>query len=115
MKPLYVNPDFLRPLPKPMWGTACSTCDKPHSRWSVQVAGGDPVPSCSVCFLYDSFWGKPLRKSLDLMVTGVEVELGNVFARGEDGRVTRAEDADRVLGAIVMTSRLFRAHDAVPR
>ena len=68
MKPVFCNPEFLRPLPKNMWGVACATCDRTQARWEIQAPKQEPILSCSLCFLYDSFWGRPIRRDLDALI-----------------------------------------------
>lgn len=66
---------------------------------------------CSWCFLYESFWGRPVRRHLDALISEIEVGMGKMFERSADARLIRCEDADRVLGAVVLSSRLFRVRD----
>ena len=79
-KPLIINPRFIRPLPKAMWDVNCASCDKRQSRWQLfpsdapeGVKGG--ILICSLCWLYDSQWGKTRREDLDQMIRDVEVEV----------------------------------------
>lgn len=113
MKPVQCPPEFLRPLPKSMQGVACATCDRSQARWEVRAPKQEPILSCSTCFLYDSFWGRPLRKDIDALIVEVEASLGRMFERDPSARLVKCEDADRILGSIALSSRLFKTHDRV--
>lgn len=101
----------LRPLPKVMWGTACTYCEKRQSRWTVVDEQAHTV--CSICYLYQSPWAVDKRKEIDVFIAEVEASLGSPFARNSEGNLSMFEDADRILGAVVMTSRLFEVQDKV--
>jgi hypothetical protein len=122
--PLIVDPNRLFPLPQSMWDAHCDHCDKRQSRWLfVPVEMGPPieinVPGstraaghviCSLCWLYESEWGLKRREHIDAYIREVELESKAVFARAEDGRLWSCRDADRIMGAIALTSRIFVRH-----
>jgi hypothetical protein len=122
--PLIVDPSRLFPLPQSMWDASCDHCDKRQSRWMfVPVEMGPPVELsgqdslrvkghviCSLCWLYESEWGLKRREHIDAFIRDVELETKAVFARAEDGRLWSCKDADRILGAIALTSRIFVQH-----
>lgn len=132
-KPLLIDPRVLRPLPQSMWNMACTICDRRLSRWEVFDFRDDAIapkarhgrPVCSLCWLYKSEWGKANRADIDLMIRDVELDCGFSFERslvgeivkeGErqpDGRLQNCKDADRVLAAIAVTSRVFTFHDRI--
>lgn len=110
--PLIINPRFIRPLAKSMWDVNCAKCDKRQSRWQLfpsdapkDVKGG--ILICALCWLYDSKWGERRRADLDQMIGDVETEAGENFIRDQNGRLWSCRDADRILGSIAMTSRMF--------
>lgn len=111
MDALIVSPERLRPLPKSMWDSNCAKCDKRQSRWQFIPVDQDPrkggLLMCSLCWLYESAWGERRRADIDEMVREVEVQSGEIFHRGKNGRLWSCRDADRILGAIAMTSRMF--------
>lgn len=111
-KPLIIHPKFIRPLPQSMWDVNCAKCDKRQSRWQFfpsdapeGVKGG--VLVCSLCWLYESDWGKNRREDLDQMIRDVETTAEEIFHKTKDGRLWSVRDADRILGAIALTSRMF--------
>ena len=62
---------------------------------------------CALCWLYESVWGKKRREDLDEMIKDVEVAIDENFQRGDDDRLWACKDADRILGSIALTSRMF--------
>jgi hypothetical protein len=118
-QPLIVDPSRLYPLPQSMWDSHCDHCDKRQSRWMfvpvdmvpiIQTQPGGRVKGhiiCSLCWLYESEWGLKRREALDQMIREVELETMAVFAKTEDGRLFDCKDANRILAAIAMTSRIF--------
>lgn len=112
--PAIVNPDRLRPLPSDMWGLACACCDKPIARWAMKAASLPGLPSsdgdifalCSLCFLYESQWGRNRLTETEKLVKDVEKEIRAKFQRAQ-GRLVRPMDADRIMAAIALTSRLI--------
>ncbi len=89
----------------------------------------EPYTLCSLCFLYLSEWGKRRRGEIDKMVAAVEKELTDreldeaarkgtlppekfaeikvEFPKDEDGKMMSNRDANRILGAIAVSSRMF--------
>jgi len=116
MVPLLIDSNQLRPLPKALWGHVCTKCDKQQSRWEFfpkhMDASTRGVPICSVCWLYDSEWAKDKHAAIASMVNEVEAEMASTFQRAQGGRLAFCADADRILGAIAMTSRMFAIQDA---
>lgn len=107
MAPVIVGKE-LRPLPKAMWDTACAQCNRRQSCWTIETN-----PICSTCYLYSSAWSQTNRTGIDSLIAEVEASVGKMFERDVDGRLARAGDADRILGAIVLTSRLFEVQNKV--
>lgn len=107
--PLEVDPACLHPLPQAMWDISCHICDKRQARWEYHSEPhaqkkGEPV--CAVCWLYDSIWGEGKKSDIDVFIRAVETEASTRFER-VDGRLSMCRDADRILGAIVLTSKMF--------
>ena len=112
--PLIINPSYIRPMPESMWGMACARCDKTQAQWEfheqiMTPEGVQPtegfLPICSLCFLYESSWGRRRRKRLDNLVAEIEVSIGTPFIRDLGGRLASSSDGDRVLAAIALSSR----------
>ena len=113
MKPLLVDTRMLRPLPKTLFQSPCSNCDKRQAMWEMGPERSDEcVFVCSLCFLYESRWGESRREQIDILVDEVQVEAGEKFLRATDGKqLLSCKDADRILGSIALTSRMFRLED----
>lgn len=119
-KPLLIDTRFLSPLPKAMWDLACARCDRRNSRWQLsepdlneapqEEKSADPVksvyPLCSLCFLYQSNWGLKRRQDVDDLVRETEEEKGKVFEKDIGGQLLNCEDANHILAAIALTSRI---------
>lgn len=92
----------LRPLPHAMRGNACAWCDRRQSVWEL-VSRKGPETVCSLCLLYhEEVW----TKEIEQIITQVEVARGCMFDRDARARLTRCEDADRVMGVVVLTDRV---------
>lgn len=113
--PLIVDTRFLRPLSKAMYDSPCHRCDRRQSRWEMGPPfGGEVYTVCSLCFLYESKWGEKRVDQIHVLVDEIEREVGEKFLRGADGRtLLSCKDADRVLAAIAMTSRMFQLQDGM--
>ena len=118
-KPLLLDSKTLRPLPGALWDISCERCDKRQARWELfgpavgSVRKGEPI--CSMCWLYESDWGKPRREDIDAFIADVEDETKRPFKRLEDGRLWSCSDANRILSAIAVTSRLFAVRGMVQK
>ena len=80
-------------------------CDRLEARWECSEEHS-PGPVCSLCWLYESEWGKLNREKVDRLISAVEGETGEPFRRRTDGRLWGGCDADRILGAIAVISRI---------
>lgn len=117
--PMTVDPTKLRPLPKDLWDIACSCCDKPHARWAMRTSvlpglpadGSDAFALCSLCFLYESAWGKSRRAKTDKLIADVEKEIRAKFPRDPQGRLVKPDDATRIMAAIALSSGMEHFHD----
>jgi hypothetical protein len=111
MAAVTINPKHILPLPQELWESNCAKCDKPQSRWEFKAADV-PVSQagnmmCSLCWLYESQWGKSRSDDIDQLINDVETEKGNLFARDARKRLLRATDGDSILSAVALTSRML--------
>jgi hypothetical protein len=107
-KPLILNTDHLRPLDRKEWDGPCMSCGKKQARWMFKPANRDGAVSiCSLCWLYESVWGQNRREEIFKYVRAVEEEIGTAFLK-DKGRLIRVQDADRLLGALALESRMFQ-------
>ncbi len=67
---------------------------------------------CAHCFLYETAGGIRDADEIAELVKAVEEKMGKPISK--DGRVTR-EHSDRILGSIVMTTRMMRARRKMGR
>jgi len=112
--PIEVDPRLTRPLPQALWDYSCHLCDKKQARWEV-FSPDKPFPQkkgtpvCAICWLYESDWGKKRAADIEVFIRAVEDEASVRFLR-QNGRLSMCRDADRIFGAIVMTSKMFEVH-----
>lgn len=122
-KALLVDPGwYLRPLPKEMWGIGCSMCRKTQSNWEVGRRPLNPEddievePVCSLCFLYESWPNEEnLEEDLVNLIEQVELQIGEKFDKDPKGRLAVAEDGNRILFSMVMTTRFVQMEGAAVR
>jgi hypothetical protein len=105
---LFCDPNLLRPLPKALQGIACAACDKRQAVWEhtqdVRDRRGEFV--CSLCWLYHSAWTPGTEEELAKLIAAVEEQMKTTFEKNARGELLSCKDGDRILGSIVMTSRL---------
>jgi len=106
-RPVIVDAEWIRPLTSSDETLHCAKCLQPGARWLV---GRHPNTSvwCAHCFLYDTDWGKKEAQSISELVEEVGQQ-GHLATR--DGKVAR-DDADRILSAIVMVSKMVKARQS---
>lgn len=113
--PLTIDPRALRPLPPALWGMSCTWCDKAQAKWEYfsgpeSTAARMGIVLCAHCWLYTSEWGRKHQSDVEGFLHDVEVQLGKPLPRDAQGKLVHCDDADRVLGAISVTSRVFDYH-----
>lgn len=110
MRTLGINPELLRPLPTALLGMPCESCIKHQSVWAYTQSQDQPTGTavCSLCWLYKSRWAEEQgSERIEAFIGDVESLLPNKFQRDSSGRVSSIADADRLVSAIALTSRLF--------
>ena len=101
--PLIIDPKYLRALPKSLFRSACAKCDRLQAMWEMGPADGECVFLCSLCFLYESNWGKARLDQIYDMTDAVEKEAEVQFLRDVGGRrLLSSKDGDRLLGALAI-------------
>jgi hypothetical protein len=115
MRVLTINSRMLRPLPEDLQNSACSVCNKRQARWHrgspQRDLSGDEIV-CGLCYLYETEWGEAHAGSVAEFVQAVSsVALDGPLALDASGKLIHCSDADRVLGSIALTSRMFRMQD----
>jgi hypothetical protein len=140
VRELDLDTRFLAPLPQPMWGVACSHCDKPQARWEMRTPSSTLVSTlgekeeatiiCSLCFLYDSVWAEDRREALDIYIAEVEKAEDEArkeaakssdaqyllpfrFAKNDTGRLVYATDGDRLLAGVALANRTMQLRTKV--
>lgn len=99
---------MLRPLPKTLRGAVCDWCDKAQSSWCAEtpLSEEDRVYVCSLCVLYRAEWAHKRNDIVASMAVDVEKARNEEFERDDSARLTRALEADHVLGVLVLMDRL---------
>ncbi len=109
-QPVLIDTRFLRPLPKAMWGVACMICNKTQANWSLHETSAPDeeqvAPVCAICFLYDSAWGKKNSEGVSDLIREAEERSGEPFLRGKGQRLMHSSDADRILSAVALISKI---------
>lgn len=110
---LILNTNHFRPLLKEEWDGPCASCGKHQARWAFIPADRErgAVSVCGLCWMYKSEWGKNRAEQLRNFQHAVEREVGTTFLV-DKGKLVRFQDADRLLGALALTSRVFQLQDA---
>lgn len=99
------TPRTLRPLPKRLWGHACSCCDKPWSRWASGPRDLTTFEAiCSICFLYRSEWGRSNKEKIAWAVEVAQKE--KPVALDDNLRLVSPQDGDRILAAFATQARM---------
>lgn len=103
---IFLSPALLRPLVPSMRGVSCGTCSRTRAMWET----GEREFVCSLCWMYRSTWGLANAEELGRFTGFVEDRMGVVFEKKAD-QLTDCADADRIISAIALTSRMFAAQD----
>jgi hypothetical protein len=101
----------VRPVPAELFETSmCTHCRQNAARWEF-AEGAHPAHAfaCSFCFLYEAPKLKGQRLQIEFLIEAVEKKIVSVFARDKTGRLCVANDADRIVFAIVMTQRFMKS------
>jgi len=106
MKPVFIDGFTLKPLPMQFQGAACAKCGKLQGRWVITVPSQEPLTVCSLCIMYEYPWGKRNKVDLEELVKHIEKELGKELPKNESGELRSCGDADRIVAAIAITSRV---------
>jgi hypothetical protein len=94
----------------------CSACAQPVAHWHIRHPryGVEDVDICALCFIYGSGWLVRERvRRLDMVIKAISLKRGKVLEQesGPNGdkswppKLVKVEDADSVLGAIVLYDR----------
>lgn len=115
MKPIRIDTSRFRMLDKENWTLECVACGKPHSKWEMLVnspAGDQWSPVCALCFLFESKWGQDRADQITGFLTEVIAkESKRNMVLTPDKKLTVLDDADFILGILVLTSRRFDIED----
>lgn len=135
MKPLRIDTSRMQMMGKGLWNCACGVCDKLQAKWEMRsppegAGTAETVkPICSLCFLYESKWGKDRLDQINGYLTEVmSVKDAKALSKmdpleqaaqsqtrkmvlGPAGQLTNITDADFILGILALTSRRFDIED----
>lgn len=109
-KPLVFTDVNVDPVREGEIRNPCEVCEG-SARW---IAGRPRQVRffCAHCFLYETAGGIRDADEIAALVRAVEEQMGKPISK--DGKVTR-EHSDRILGAIVMTTRMMKARRKMGR
>lgn len=116
-KPLYLDVTRVKALTQSFAGYACASCDKLQAMWAFlptdKGPDPDPIPICSLCFLYKHPWGRGRARELRAFIQMIE-ERGNVtYEKDSGGDIVRPRNADAVMFAIYQGSRMRASLDSM--
>lgn len=105
---IYIDPRLLSPAPKHVQGVACVACDrigKAGAKWAFYPGGNQAIPVllCSPCFIEG--WAPKQGPEFKEYLGKVEEKMGRSLVWETETRLS-SEDADRILAAIAVTSRI---------
>lgn len=113
--PVIIDTRLLRPLPKALFKSACSNCDKLQAMWEMgppDAEAEDRAIVCGLCFLYETEWGKKRNDEIVALAEAVGKEVkGDGFLVDIRGHLLGCADADRLVASIALTSRMFQMQD----
>lgn len=109
---LVINPKSLSPADKEM---PCEFCThrmgmllfNSYDRNGTTLLSSHYV--CSLCFMYESPWGKLRAVELNGLISEIEEESGTKMVRANDGKLLLSADADMVMAGIAITSEFLFA------
>jgi hypothetical protein len=120
---LLITTLYLRPLPQKMWDFPCQHCGKAQARWELHEPeededGEEGMPRqefnavCSLCFLYESNWGRRRLDEIQEYIRDVEQEKGIKYLRDIGNRLLSCNDANNLLASLAMLSRVLEQRQA---
>jgi hypothetical protein len=109
---LVINPKSLSPADKE---TPCEYCThrmgmllfNSYDRDGANLLSSHYV--CSLCFMYESPWGKLRASELNALISEIEEDSGAKMVRANDGKLLLPADADMVMAGIAITSEFLFA------
>jgi len=106
-RPKVTSLSVLRPLGPTH--AVCVVCKENRARWCIVHARYGQESICSLCFLQDSGWfdSAESKQAIYRVTAAIGLKRNKVLERVE-GRFVRCEDADDVLGAVVLHARWIR-------
>jgi len=100
-----IDPNTIQPLPSSKGkGIQCINCHIDNAVWQLKVGdkATDVIPACSKCVLFTSDWGITYKEHIQDFIKNLEEYMGLTFKKNILGVLQEDDDANRVLGGIVM-------------
>lgn len=115
--PLLIDARRLRPiLSQEEWDVDCAHCAEPQARFQFRPIESDGwLMMCSLCWLYESEWGKRNKDQIEALIADTEKEMGQPFKRLEGGTLLDVREGDRILSAVVALSRVLEIRAMMQR
>ena len=102
----------LRPLPRNIT-RPCSLCGELQARWSVSRASEEII--CGLCLLFRSDWAATNAQRVEDAIAQVQLQRPAPFEKlPETGILASCQDADDVLGVLVLTDMTLFARADPP-
>lgn len=108
---LLLDPARIRALPEELREYNCSSCDRRAAGWAFRPTNKgedpDPIPICSLCWLYLSNWARARVKEIPGFIERYEQTTGAQFHKDGDGRLVDHREGDAVLLQLLRASAVF--------
>lgn len=108
---LMIDPDRMRALPDELRDYNCSSCNRRNAGWAFLPTNKgpdpDPIPICSLCWLYLSNWARPRVKEVPEFIALFEQTTGKKFTRDGGGALTDHRQGDEVVAQLLRASAVY--------
>lgn len=108
---LLLDPDRMRALPDELRDYSCSSCNRRNAGWAFLPSNKgedpDPVPICSLCWLYLSNWARPRAKEVPEFIARFEQTTGKQFTKDAGGSLTDHRQADEIVAQLLRASAVY--------
>jgi hypothetical protein len=108
---LLIDPDRMRALPEELRDYNCSTCNRRNAGWAFLPSNKgpdpDPIPICSLCWLYLSNWARPRVREVPAFIARFEQTTGKKFTKDAGGALTDHRQGDEVVAQLLRASVVY--------
>lgn len=108
---LMIDPDRMRALPEELRDYNCSNCNRRNAGWAFlptnKGSDPDPIPICSLCWLYLSNWARPRVQEVPEFIARFEQTTGKQFTKDSGGALTDHRQGDEVVSQLLRASAVY--------